>query len=221
VNLQKNKFFIAPSLLSANLLRLEEEIVRLKDAGADMLHYDVMDGHYVPNLTFGLPLLKQLADWSVLPVDVHLMISNPDQMAVEYAVAGAKRVSFHPEVSFHPHRLINALKSKGVSAGLALNPATPLELLWPLINDVDFVLVMSVNPGFSGQKFIPSSLERISAIRKKSSSIDISVDGGVDDLTASQLRDAGATTLVSGNYVLKAKSFSEAIAKLRPSQKAK
>ncbi len=196
---------ISPSILSADFARLGEEVKAIDEAGADWIHVDVMDGHFVPNLTIGPAVVKALRGWSKKPFDVHLMISPVDPYIAQFADAGADMITAHPEAGPHFHRTIQTIKSHGVKAGAALNPATPAEILAPVIEDLDLVLVMSVNPGFGGQSFIASQLKKIEALR---SLIDaagcgtlIEVDGGVNPETARQCVDAGADALVAGSAV--------------------
>ncbi|MGY6662125.1 MAG: ribulose-phosphate 3-epimerase [Glycocaulis sp.] len=196
---------ISPSILSADFARLGEEVKAIDEAGADWIHVDVMDGHFVPNLTIGPAVVKALRGWSKKPFDVHLMISPVDPYIAQFADAGADMITAHPEAGPHFHRTIQTIKSHGVKAGAALNPATPAEILAPVIEDLDLVLVMSVNPGFGGQSFIASQLKKIEALR---SLIDaagcgtlIEVDGGVNPQTARQCVDAGADALVAGSAV--------------------
>ncbi|MDY6915310.1 MAG: ribulose-phosphate 3-epimerase [Candidatus Cloacimonadota bacterium] len=206
---------IAPSLLSADFTKLAEEIKKLEKAGADILHLDVMDGHFVPNLTFGPPVIKQIKKITNLPLDVHLMANNPEFYLPELADMGIEYVSFHQEIVKHIHRQIYVLKEAGVKAGIALNPATPVETLSPVLEDLDFVLIMSVNPGFGGQSFLPLVYSKIKKIRKLNSKLDIEVDGGVNSQNAPKLIKAGCTILVAGSYILRNFDYSMQIKSLR------
>jgi len=196
---------IAPSVLSADFAALGREIEAVTTAGADWIHVDVMDGHFVPNLTIGPMVVKALRKHSRLPFDVHLMISPVDPMVAAFAEAGADVISFHPEAGPHVHRTIQLIKSLGKKAGIVLNPATPLALVEPVLGDLDLVLVMSVNPGFGGQAFIESQLAKIAALRKAIDAlgrkIDLEVDGGVNPETAKRCVAAGADVLVAGTAV--------------------
>ena len=196
---------IAPSILSADFAALGREVEAVTKAGADWIHVDVMDGHFVPNLTVGPMVVKALRKHSRLPFDVHLMIAPVDPLVPAYADAGADVISFHPEAGPHVHRTIQLVKSLGKKAGLVLNPATPLAAVEPVLGDLDLVLVMSVNPGFGGQAFIESQLAKIASLRKAIDAlgkpIDLEVDGGVNAETASRCVRAGADLLVAGTAV--------------------
>ncbi len=196
---------IAPSILSADFAALGREVEAVTEAGADWIHVDVMDNHFVPNLTIGPMVVKALRKHSKLPFDVHLMISPVDPLVPAFAEAGADTISFHPEAGPHVHRTIQLIRSLGKRPGLVLNPATPLALVEPVLGDIDLVLVMSVNPGFGGQAFIDSQLARIAALRKAIDAlgrpVDLEVDGGVNAETAKRCIAAGADALVAGTAV--------------------
>src|SRR5574339_853676 len=198
---------IAPSILSADFARLGEEIRAIDEAGADWIHVDVMDGHFVPNITIGPGVVKALRPHSSKPFDVHLMISPIDNFLDAFAEAGADIITVHPEAGAHLHRTIQRIKGLGKRAGVSLNPATPAKMLDYVLEELDLVLVMSVNPGFGGQKFIANQLKKIEAIAnrvaKEGLKVDIEVDGGIDAATAPQAIDAGATVLVAGTAVFR------------------
>ena len=210
---------IAPSLLSANFVRLEEEINNIQKAGADIIHLDVMDGHFVPNLTFGLPIIKQIKDIAKIPIDVHLMVSNPDVYLETLGEWNIEYVSFHQEVENHIHRQLKVLQKYGVKAGVALNPATPVETIFPVITDLDFVLIMSVNPGFGGQSFIPLVYDKIEKLRKLADQVnpelEIEIDGGVNNINAPKLINKGANILVAGSYIFGSANYKKQIQSLR------
>jgi len=193
---------ISPSILSADFAKLGEEVRAIDQAGADWIHIDVMDGHFVPNLTIGPGAVKALRPHTSKPFDVHLMISPVDRFLDAFAEAGADIITVHPEAGPHIHRTVQHIKSLGKKAGVSLNPATPAKMLDYLLEEIDLVLVMTVNPGFGGQKFIASQLRKIESIAnqvaKKDLVVDIEVDGGIDAATAPQAIDAGATVLVAG-----------------------
>ncbi len=210
---------IAPSILSSNFVRLEEEIKKIEKDGADIVHLDVMDGHFVPNLTFGMPVIKQIRKITKLPLDVHLMVQNPENYINDLAQIGVEYVSVHQESSVHLHRLVTEIKSKNIKAGVALNPSTPVEMLYPILKDMDFVLLMSVNPGFGGQSFLPLVYDKMDKLQKKINeynlSLEIEIDGGVNSENAPILGKHGADILVAGSYVFKSGDYSQAIRSLK------
>ncbi len=202
---QARRIDIAPSILSADFSRLGEEIAAVERGGAALIHADVMDGHFVPNITIGLPVIKSLARATRLPLDAHLMISDPGTYAEQFVKAGAKMVSVHVEADAHLNRTVNAIKSAGAQAGVVINPATPVESVSEILSDVDYVLVMSVNPGFGGQKFIPTVLDKVRRLRRmiddRHLPVRIEIDGGIDLNNVHDVVSAGAEILVSGSAV--------------------
>lgn len=210
---------IAPSVLAADFAQLGEAIRMIESSQADWIHCDVMDGHFVPNLSFGLPVIEAMAPHASKPLDVHLMIEQPDRYLADFAQVGAKHLTIHAEVSPHLDRSLNAIRKLGLKAGVALNPATPLSVLDYVLPLCDIVLLMTVNPGFGGQSFIPYVLDKVRTLRKRIDQMDqgplIEVDGGVDRETAPALIEAGADVLVAGSYVFKAADPQVAISGLK------
>ena len=206
-----SRISVAPSLLAADPLRFGAELADVERAGADWHHVDVMDGHYVPNLTYGIPLVAALKKTCKVPLDVHIMVANPDDVALDYVRAGADILVFHVEVARHAHGLVQRIHAAGAKAGLALNPGTPLEAAWPLLDDVEVVMLMSVNPGFGGQAFIPQTVERVRRLREmlvrrgRADEVLIEIDGGINAETGAAVVKAGARALVAGTYVYSAK----------------
>lgn len=210
---------IAPSILSADFSKLGEEILDVERGGADYIHVDVMDGHFVPNITIGPLIVEAIRPITNLPLDVHLMIENPDQYIPSFASAGADIITVHAEACKHLHRTIHLIKSLGVKAGVVINPATPVEAIKHVITDVNMVLLMTVNPGFGGQSFIENVLPKIAEVKEWSKtsnpSLEIEVDGGVNEETAKKCIAAGANVLVAGSAVYNKQDRKEAIARLR------
>jgi len=214
---------ISPSLLSADPLAFGAEAAEMERLGADWHHIDVMDGHFVPNLTFGLPLIRALKKTSKIPLDVHIMVSNPDETALDYVAAGADLLTFHIEAARHPHRLAQSIRASGSKAGISMNPGSPVDLVFPLLETIDLVLIMSVNPGFGGQSFISESVARVRRLREEiearglEKQVVINVDGGINAETGALVVKAGAGAVVAGNYLYGAPDRKKAMMKLRTS----
>jgi ribulose-phosphate 3-epimerase len=211
-------FEIAPSILSADFTRLAEEINAVKAGGANILHVDVMDGHFVPNITIGLPVVKSIRNATDMTIDTHLMIAEPGRYAVKFVEAGADMVSVHVEADDHLHRTLTAIREAGAEAGVAINPATPLVALEEALPYADFVLLMSVNPGFGGQKFVPTSLDKLRRLRQmiveRGLKTKIEIDGGIDASNISTIVDAGAEIIVAGSAVFGGGQPAEAVKEL-------
>ena len=211
---------IAPSILSANFARLGEEVDNVLRAGADWVHFDVMDNHYVPNLTIGPLVCEALRKHGVTaPIDVHLMVEPVDRIVPDFAKAGATMISFHPEASRHVHRTVQLIKSHGCQAGLVLNPATPVEVLDYVLEDLDMVLLMSVNPGFGGQGFIPSALQKLRAVRQRidasGKAIRLEIDGGVKPENIAEIAKDGADTFVAGSAIFGQPDYADVVKRMK------
>ncbi|MBD5143485.1 MAG: ribulose-phosphate 3-epimerase [Ruminococcus sp.] len=208
---------IAVSMLSADMLHLHDELEKLKQAGADILHFDVMDGMFVPNISFGLPVLQAVSKQTDLFIDVHLMIQNPVDYIQDFAKAGADLITFHLESSSNPFEVIKLIKNTGCQVGISVKPATPAKALLPFLDDIDVILVMTVEPGFGGQSYLHEMTAKIAEIKSmmQDRNIKIEVDGGIDATTASEALQAGATILVSGSYLFNQREMRKAIEQLR------
>ncbi len=213
------KTMISASILSADFGNLRDELNRAQDAGCDMIHFDVMDGHFVPNISYGVPVLKSIRKYSPLPFDVHLMISEPEKYIEAFKAAGADIITFHEETECDKDALIDKIHLLGMKAGMSVKPNTPVSTLYPYLNKLDMALVMTVEPGFGGQGFIEFTLDKIASLRGHAESmnipLDIEVDGGITDKTSPRVRHAGANVLVSGSYLFRSENMRRSASLLR------
>lgn len=210
---------VSASILSADFGHLENELARAEASGCDMIHFDVMDGHFVPNLSYGVPVLKSIRKYSCLPFDVHLMITDPLKYIDAFADAGADHITFHEEVDGNAHEIIKKIRSRGLTAGISVKPSTPIDNVYPYLSELDLVLVMTVEPGFGGQGFIPETLTKISALKREISrkglAVSVEVDGGIGYNTSLKVRAAGADVLVSGSYLFRSENMKNAVESLK------
>lgn len=211
---------IAPSVLSADFSKLGEEIKKVEKGGADIIHLDIMDGRYVPNITFGIPVVESIRPITELPFDAHLMIVEPEKYVEDFIKAGVNMISFHMDATIHSHRLVEKIKNLGAKAGVVLNPATPVNTLEEIIHYIDYVLIMSVNPGFGGQKFIPQTLQKVKKLKilmeeTGRTDILIEIDGGIKEENIREVSAAGVNIFVAGSSVFKAENPAEAVKKLK------
>ncbi|MCG1008682.1 ribulose-phosphate 3-epimerase [Salinicoccus sp. ID82-1] len=210
---------ILPSLLASDFAKLGEDIRKMEEAGADIFHLDIMDGQFVPNISYGLPVVEAISRTASIPLDVHLMTHEPEQFIDEFSRMDISMVSFHIEATNHPHRLMQRIQESGMKAGIVLNPHTPVSLIEHLLPEIDFILIMTVNPGFGGQKFIGSGvlkIEQLDALRQENDyGYEIEVDGGINDETAGICRAAGADLLVSGSHLFKSEDWKAAVSRMK------
>ncbi|MFC3388862.1 ribulose-phosphate 3-epimerase [Salinicoccus sesuvii] len=210
---------ILPSLLASDFTKLGQDIKKMEAAGADLFHLDIMDGQFVPNISYGLPVVEAISEVASLPLDVHLMTNDPGQFIDEFNRMGVSMISFHIEATNHPHRLMQYIQERGMKAGIVLNPHTPVSSIHHLLQEIDYILIMTVNPGFGGQKFINDGVEKIKMLntlrQENSYGYEIEVDGGINDETASICKEAGADLLVSGSHLFKSEDWKAAVSRMK------